>query len=510
MSTDNVANDTGGIHAVAGKIGNYRWYICALLFFCTTINYIDRNALSVLKTTLQKELNWADVDYGWITFAFTFAYAAFPSVIGIVVDRFGVKKTLAGALVLWSLAAAGHGLVSTVIGFVIVRFVLGFAEAANFPASIKAVQMWFPQRERAFATGLFNSGTCVGVIASPLTVWLATQFGWQWAFVAIGLLGLLFLFFWQKGFDQPESHPKVGAAELEFIQSGRPPPVAAVKVPWTSLLRYREIWPFLIGKFITDPVWWFFLFWLPSYLDKERGQNPLNSAWLVAIIYTGASVGSILGGWFSGFLMQRGWSVGKARMTTMLIPALFMPSAIFAYYTDSFALCVALITVATACHQAWSANLFTNATDLFPQKVSGSVVGLGATAGGIGGMFMTLLVGLAVQWTGNQAMVFIWAGFMHLSALALFWFWFRGRIEPVNVDGGLDFRTRHGPLAISGAIVCAFGLILGAFVYSYWDFLVSVVKISGGAQAIVVAVGVFIIGSALVWASRPRAEQFTT
>jgi len=510
MSTDNVANDTGGIRAAAGKIGNYRWYICALLFFCTTINYIDRNALSVLKTTLQKELNWADVDYGWITFAFTFAYAAFPSVIGILVDRFGVKKTLAGALVLWSLAAAGHGLVSTVIGFVIVRFVLGFAEAANFPASIKAVQMWFPQRERAFATGLFNSGTCVGVIASPLTVWLATQFGWQWAFVTIGLLGLLFLFFWQRGFDQPESHPKVGAAELEFIQSGRPPPVLAVKVPWTSLLRYREIWPFLIGKFITDPVWWFFLFWLPSYLDKERGQNPLNSAWLVAIIYTGASVGSILGGWFSGFLMQRGWSVGKARMTTMLIPALFMPSAIFAYYTDSFALCVALITVATACHQAWSANLFTNATDLFPQKVSGSVVGLGATAGGIGGMFMTLLVGLAVQWTGNQAMVFVWAGFMHLSALALFWFWFRGRIEPVNVDGGLDFRTRHRPLAISGSIVCVIGLILGGLVYRHWDFLVSVVKISGGAQAIVVAVGVFIIGSALLWASRPRREQFTT
>jgi ACS family hexuronate transporter-like MFS transporter len=196
MSANNPTDDTGSISAgnIAATIGRYRWYVCALLFFCTTINYIDRNALSVLKTTLQKELNWTDVDYGWITFAFTFAYAAFPSVIGVIVDRFGVKKTLAGALVVWSLAAAGHGLVATVIGFVIMRFVLGFAEAANFPASIKAVQMWFPQRERAFATGLFNSGTCVGVIASPLTVWLATQFGWQWAFVVIGLLGMIFLF----------------------------------------------------------------------------------------------------------------------------------------------------------------------------------------------------------------------------------------------------------------------------------------------------------------------------
>jgi ACS family hexuronate transporter-like MFS transporter len=407
----------------------------------------------------------------------------------------------------WSLAAAGHGLVATVIGFVIMRFVLGFAEAANFPASIKAVQMWFPQRERAFATGLFNSGTCVGVIASPLTVWLATEFGWQWAFVVIGLLGLLFLFFWQKGFDAPEKHPRVTAGELNYIQAGSPPPVAAVKVPWTSLLRFREIWPFLIGKLITDPVWWFFLFWLPSYLDKERGMNPLNSAWLVAIIYTGASVGSIAGGWFSGFLMRRGWDVGKARMTTMLVPALFMPASIFAYYVDSFAVCVAMITIATACHQAWSANLFTNATDLFPQKVSGSVVGLGATAGGIGGMFMTLLVGLAVQWTGNQQFVFIWAGFMHLTALALFWFWFKGRIVPVNVDRGLNLQSRSTALSVGGTIVCAFGAFLGIFVYRNWDYLVSVVKISGGAQAIVVAAGIFIIGSALLWASRPQQLQ---
>lgn len=507
MSAANAIDDTGSKKGVTGTVGKYRWYVCTLLFVCTTINYIDRNALSVLKTTLQDALDWTDVDYGWITFAFTFAYAAFPSVIGVLVDKFGVKKTLAGALIVWSLAAAGHGLVATVIGFVIMRFVLGFAEAANFPASIKAVQMWFPQRERAFATGLFNSGTCVGVIASPLTVWLATKFGWQWAFVVIGLLGLIFLYFWNRGFDAPDKHPKVSQSELAYIQAGSPPPVAAVKVPWTSLLRFREIWPFLIGKFITDPVWWFYLFWLPSYLDKERGMNPLASAWLIAIVYVGASVGSIAGGWLSGALMRRGWTVGRARMTTMLIPALCMPLTIYAYYTDSFAVCLALITLATASHQAWSANLFTNATDLFPQKVSGSVVGLGATAGGIGGMFMTLLVGMAVQWTGNQQMVFIWAGLMHLTALALFWFWFKGRIEHVNVDRALNLHTPSPALKVAGTLVCAFGALVGWFVYRNWGEIVSVVKVSGGAQAVVVAAGIFIIGAALLWASRPQSTE---
>src|SRR6188474_453870 len=326
---DGKSDDTGGSRSAAPAT-RYRWIICALLFFSTTINYIDRNSLSVLKTTLQGELGWSDVDYGWITFAFTFAYAAFPSLIGVFVDRFGVKKALAGALILWSIAAAAHGLVATVLGFVIVRCVLGIAEAANFPASIKAVGMWFPQNERAFATGIFNSGTSVGVMVSFLTVWLAGHWGWQGAFVFIGVIGLIWLAFWQKFFDAPEKQSRLGKPELDYIKAGLPAVEKAVKVPWTSLLRYREIWPFLIGKFITDPVWWFYLFWLPSYLDKERGQNPLNSAWLVAIIYTGASVGSILGGWLSGFLMQRGWSVGKARMTTMLIPAVLMPGSIFA------------------------------------------------------------------------------------------------------------------------------------------------------------------------------------
>src|SRR5690349_23397919 len=500
MSADNLKNDTGG-----NIIGHYRWWICALLFFCTTINYIDRNSLSVLKTTLERELGWTAIDYGWITTAFTFAYGLFPSLIGFFVGRVGVKKALADALILWSVAAAAHGLVATVMGFIIVRFVLGLAEAANFPASIKAVAMWFPQKERALATGIFNSGTSVGVIVVSFgIVWVAGHLGWQWAFVLIGVMGLIWLFFWQKYFTAPEAQPRLGAAELEYIRSDQPFTGKAVKVPWHILMRYREIWPFLIGKLITDPVWWFYLFWLPSYLDRERGQNPLNAGIWVAVIYTGSSVGSILGGWLSSTLMKRGWPVGKARMTAMGLAAIFMPGSILAYYADSFAVCVAFITLATACHQAWSANLFTNATDLFPQKVSGSVVGLGATAGGIGGMFMTLLAGLAVQWTGNQQIVFVWAGLMHVIALALFWFWFKGRFVQIDVDTPLDVSRTHGGLAVSGVIVAAAGAALAALVIGNWAYLVDAVKITGAVQSIVVAAAVFLIGVALFYASRPR------
>jgi len=510
MSTNNIPDDTGGMSgapaAGGGRATNYRWIICALLFFSTTINYIDRNSLSVLKTTLQGVLGWTDVDYGWITFAFTFAYAAFPSLIGVFVDRFGVKKALAGALVLWSLAAAAHGLVGTVLGFVIVRFVLGIAEAANFPASIKAVGMWFPQKERAFATGIFNSGTSVGVMVSFGTVYVATHWGWQSAFVFIGFMGLLWLVFWQKLFDLPEKHKGVNAAELEYIRAGQPRTEKAVQVPWTALLRYREIWPFIIGKFITDPVWWFYLFWLPSYLERERGQNPLTSALWIGVIYTGSSVGSILGGWLSGAFIKRGWAVGKARMTTMLLAAIFMPGSILAYYADSFGACVAFITLATACHQAWSANLFTNATDMFPGKVAGSVVGLGATAGGVGGMFMTLCAGLAVQWTGNQQIVFVWAGGMHLLALALFWFWFKGRFVQVNVDAGLDESRAHRNLVASGFAVTAFGLVLSSLVFNYWAAMVAVVKATGAAQAAVVAVGFVVIGLAVLYAGMPKKK----
>jgi ACS family hexuronate transporter-like MFS transporter len=493
--------------APAGRVGNYRWVICALLFVCTTINYIDRNALGVLKPILQGELGWEEVDYGWIVFAFVLAYAAFPSIIGIVIDRIGVKKGLAIALVVWSLAAAGHGLVAAVMGFVVMRFLLGLAESANFPASIKTVAMWFPQKERALATGIFNSGTSVGVIAAPVTVYLAHALGWQWAFVALGLGGFLWLFFWLRIFQAPEHHPRVGAAELDYIRSGRTQTAESMKLPWAAMVRYRQIWPFLIGKFLTDPVWWFFLFWLPSYLSAERGQNILKSSWLMAIIYLGSSVGSIFGGWLSGHLIRKGWHVGKARMTAMFCAAIFMPGSIVAYFTDNFVVCVAFITLATACHQAWSANLFTSATDLFPQKVSGSVVGLGATAGGIGGMFIALFAALTIQWTGKQQLVFIYAGAMHLLSLLIFWLWFRGRFVPVDVDAGIDLHSRHTPLLASGSVISVVGVALASLIAFNWETCVRATSLSGAAQAVTGAVLVCLIGFGLMYAGMAKTNS---
>ena len=487
-----------------------RWVVCALLFVATTINYIDRNALSVLKTSLQLPIEagglaLTDADYGWITFAFTTAYAAFPPLIGAGIDRFGVKRSLAVALLLWSAAAAAHGLVASVLGLVVVRFLLGLAEAAHFPAAIKAVAMWFPQRERALATGIFNAGTALGVIASPVTVWLAVSFGWQFAFLAIGLAGLAWLVFWARGFDAPERHARVSPSELAFIQSGQPAQAAAVRLPWTALLRLRAIWPFLIGKLLTDPVWWFFLFWLPSYLERERGQNPLKSAGLVAVIYLGSSVGSIFGGWLSSTLVQRGWPVGRARMTAMGLAAACMPGAIAAYYSQNFALCVGLITLATACHQAWSANLLTSATDLFPTRVSGAVIGLGATAGGIGGMFIALLAALAVQWTGTQQWVFVFAGLMHLTSLALFWLWFRGRFERVDLGEAIDLAQAHRPLLTAGTTLAGVGVLLVWLITTHWEACVAAARFSGAAQALTAAAGLVLVGAALLHAGRPRA-----
>jgi MFS transporter, ACS family, hexuronate transporter len=497
---------SAGIAATHAAVGRYRWRICALLFAATTINYIDRNALSVLKTTLQLNLHWTDVDYGWVTFAFTVAYAAFPSITGRLIDRYGVKRSLAAALILWSVMAAAHGLVGTVLGFVLVRFFLGAAEAANFPASIKAVAMWFPQKERALATGLFNSGANLGVMASFVTVWLAMMLGWQAAFVAIGVVGIVWLFFWQKWFYAPEEHARLSPAELAYIRADRPPAEQSVHAPWTQLLRYRQIWPFLIGKLITDPVWWFFLFWLPSYLERERGQNPLRSASLLALIYTGATLGSIAGGWLSGHLIKRGWSVGKARMTTMFIAAACMPASIVAYYTDSFVVSVAFITLATASHQAWSANVFTSATDLFPAKVSGSVVGLGSTTGGIGGMFMTLLAALAVQWTGTQQIVFVVAGLMHPLALLLYWIWLRGRFEQVEISPAAEHLKAHGPLILAGAAVAALGGAFIALIGANWRLCVEAATLSGAATAMTAAAGVSLIGLTLAYAGLPKTH----
>eukprot|EP01031_Cornospumella_fuschlensis_P051490 gene51490-62966_t len=287
------------------------------------------------------------------------------------------------------------------------------------------------------------------------------------AMIIVGVAGLIWVPIWFMVYKRPDEHSKVTPEELAYIAQDAPDP--AHKIGWLKLLTVRETWAYALGKFLIDPIWWFFLFWLPSYLERERGQNPLKSAGLVALIYLGSSVGSILGGWLSSTLVKRGWPIGRARMTAMGLAAAFMPGAILAYYSDSFALCVALITLATACHQAWSANLLTSATDLFPTKVSGAVIGLGATAGGIGGMFIALLAALAVQWTGTQQWVFVFAGLMHLTSLGLFWLWFRGRFERVDVDAGMDMTQPHRALLVAGGVLTAVGALLAWVIASNWE-----------------------------------------
>lgn len=484
-----------------GTIGRYRWWICALLFFATTINYVDRNSLSVLKVTLERDLSWGEADYGWIAFAFTTAYAIFPTLAGRMIDALGVKTGFALGVGLWSLMCMGHSLVNSVLGFAIVRFLLGAAEATNFPASIKAVAQWFPQKERALATGLFNCGSNVGVMISFSVVWLANLQGWRWAFVAVGGIGLAWIAFWIRGYALPAEHPRLSATELAYINADRPTAERRENVHWVRLLRYRQIWPFLTAKFLTDPVWWFYLFWLPSYLAKERGKNPLDSALLLIIIYSAASVGSILGGWLSGFLMARGWRVASARYTTMLVPALFMPAAVGAYYVESFTLCIVLISLATALHQGWSANVFSVATDLFPSRVAGSVVGLGSTAGGIGGMFLTLLAGATIQWLGDQQAIFVWAGFMHTLSWVVLRLLIGREFQPVTLEQPLDVTRPSRPLMWGGAIATLVGGLAVAAILSHWAASVAAAKsVSAVAAALTAAAGACGIGVLLVYA----------
>ncbi len=361
-------------------IPHLRWYICGLLFLAATINYLDRQTLSVLKNDLSRELNWSEAAYGWINFAFQLAYAVMQGLSGRLVDWLGVRLCFAVAVVVWSLAAMGHAMARGVVGFAIARLMLGLGEGANFPASIKAVAEWFPKKERALATGIFNSGTNVGVMIAPIAVWLAHAIHWQAAFLFTGVVGFGWLILWLKFYRSPQEHPRLDPEELKFIESDVAPAATeeqAMRIPWIYLLRYRQAWAFFIGKFLTDPVWWFYLYWLPSYLSKERGFSAMASASVLIIPYLAADGGSVFGGLLSSLWIKRGWSVANARLTAMLITAMCMPAAIWAVLTDKGWLSLALISLATAAHQGWSANLFTTSSDLFPKRIVASVVGLG-------------------------------------------------------------------------------------------------------------------------------------
>ena len=379
--------------ALTTKTGNYRWTICSLLFLATTINYVDRQILSLVKPILDIELGWSNEEFGIINAVFQGAYGFGLLFFGWFVDRYGSKVGYAVSIVAWSLAAMGHSVVSTVTGFMIARAALGVSEGGNFPSAIKATAQWFPKRERAYATSIFNAGTNVGAIVAPALVpWIAYTWGWQMAFIAAGIAGLLWLFLWIPFYNKPENSKRLGAAERELIESDREAENETQKVSWIGLLRYRQTWSFIVAKFMTDPVWWFFLIWLPDYFKKTRGLD-IKESWIhLVTIYVIVTVLSIFGGWVIGYLNKQGWSITKARKSGMFVFALcVIPIFLVAQVGEWGA--VLLIGLAGSAHQAWSANLYTTVSDMFPKKAVASVIGIGGMAGATGGMLFPIFSG---------------------------------------------------------------------------------------------------------------------
>ncbi len=417
--------------ATQERIGRVRWTICALLFFATTINYIDRTVLGILAPDLQKSLHFGDEAYGNIVAAFQAAYAIGLITFGGIMDRVGTRRGLAGAIVFWSLASMGHALARSATGFGVARFALGLGESGNFPAAVKTVALWFPKQERALATGIFNAGSNVGAVVAPLLVpWIALSFGWRWAFLATGSLGLIWLFFWLTNYYAPEDHPQLSAAERAYIGSAPPkePPL-----PWVSLLGKRQTWAFALGKFLTDPVWWFYLSWLPKYLNKEHGLTLSKIGPPLIVIYLLADIGSVGGGWLSSFLIQRGLSVNQSRKAAMLLCALLVTPIIFVSSVSSLWGAVLLIGLAAAAHQGWSANLYTLVSDTFPRRAVGSVIGIGGMLGAIGGMFVAVAVGVLLQKThGNYVPLFLIAGLAYLLAFGVIQV-LNPRLEPAKL-----------------------------------------------------------------------------
>ena len=413
-------SSNGGSSANVGKrMSNYRWTICALLFFATTINYIDRQVIGILAPTLQKDIGFNDIDYGYIVTAFQAAYAIGLLLFGRFIDKVGTKIGYLVSIIIWSFAAIGHALAKTAFEFGFARFTLGLGESGNFPAAIKSTAEWFPKKERAFATGLFNSGANIGAVVAPIVVpWLTLTWGWQEAFIFTGVLGFIWIILWVWLYEIPEKHKKVSKEELAYIQSD-PPEEEVVKIPWLSLLKYRQSWAFVIGKFLTDPVWWFYLYWLPLFLNKRYGLDLAHLGLPLIVIYTMTSIGSIGGGWLSGAFIKRGWTINKGRKIVMLICAVLIVPIIFAASVPEW-WAVFLIGVAAACHQGWSANLFTTTSDMFPKKAVASIVGLGGTAGAIGGMLIATAAGYIIQLTGHYILLFIICGTVYLIALLIF------------------------------------------------------------------------------------------
>ena len=436
MSTATVTEKTITTDASsATRIGRFRWTICALLFFAATINYIDRQVIGILKPDLKRELGWDEIAYSNVVFWFQAAYALGFIVMGRLMDRLGTRRGFSFAIIFWSLAAMAHSLASSVRSFSLARFALGLGEAGNFPAAIKTVAEWFPKKERALATGIFNAGTNVGAIVTPLTVPLIVRFwGWRWAFIITGALGFIWLIAWLALYRKPHEHKRCKQAELDYINSD--PPEKEIKIPWMRLLPHRQTWAFAVAKFMTDPIWWFYLFWIPGFLHdqyKVPADSITSFGLPLVVIYLSADVGSVGGGWLSSSLIKRGWPVSRARKLAMLVCALCVVPIVFVSQASNMWVAVALIALAASAHQGWSANVFTMTSDLFPRRAVGSVVGIGGMAGAVGGMLIAKVVGYVLQWTGSYMPIFVIAATAYLTAL-LFVHLLAPRFTPAPVE----------------------------------------------------------------------------
>jgi MFS transporter, ACS family, hexuronate transporter len=429
---------SGSTSSIGQKIGKYRWRICALLFFATTINYIDRNVLSftMIDDLFRKEMlglspdavmTQADLDYfkemmGYVDAAFKLAYAIGFLIMGYVIDRIGTKKGYSISIAVWSFAGVLNAFVGSIRGLSLTRFMLGLGESGNFPSAIKTVAEWFPKKERSFATGVFNAGANIGIIATALAVpWITLTYGWRVSFIVTGLLGFILLIFWRIMYHTPESHPKITKAELDYIQSDKEE-ASAARIPWRKVITYKETWAFAIGKFMTDPIWWFYLTWLPDFFNSnealEHKLDLKNIGLPFLVIYLISDAGSVFFGWMASKLMQLGWSVNRARKITMLICGLCVVPIVFASVTSNIYLAVGLIALAAAAHQGWSANIFTLTSDMFPKHAVGSVVGIGGMMGAVGGTLFAAAAGV-IRVKFGYLPLFLIAGSAYLMALGI-------------------------------------------------------------------------------------------
>jgi MFS transporter, ACS family, hexuronate transporter len=412
-------------------VSRFRWVICALLLLGLTKNYMDRWVLGILKTTLQHQFAWSEIDYGNLVAAFQLAYALGLLFVGRFIDRIGVRVGYALSMVVWSLASVAQAGMSSFAAFLAGRLVLGFGEAAVFPASIKSVAEWFPKKERALAFGIANAGTNLGAIITPLLVaWITWHWGWRWSFFLIGGLGFVWLALWLALYHPPESHPRCSPAELAYIRSDPVEPAGQFR--WLSLMPHRQTWSFTLAKFITDPIWWFLLFWVPDFLQRAHGLSLLQIGPPIVVIYLMADGGSVAGGWLSSTLIRRGHSVNFARKIAMLVCAISVIPVVFTPRVSSTIAAVLLLGLCAAAHQGFSANLLTLPSDMFPKKAVASIAGFGGMAGALGGILIAKVVSYALQWTGSYAVPFIIPAIAYLLALAVL-HWLSPQLQPAQL-----------------------------------------------------------------------------